>query len=227
LIFEIKPTGSTLPLKYRAEASDKLLTKIHQQPRIALNSRSFDMELLAGVDEVGRGSFAGPVVACAIILPIDYTNPDIKDSKKITSIKKREKLSAEIYENAIAIGLGVVCSTLIDRIGIVPATKQAMHMAIARLSAPPDRIIIDAVALNNLPCPSESPQKAEDQYQCVAAASIVGKVYRDRLMDRLHETYPTYGWNSNKGYGSAAHIAAIKSIGVSPLHRMSFLGNYV
>jgi ribonuclease HII len=182
--------------------------------------------ILAGVDEVGRGALAGPVVACAVILPLDYLNSDIKDSKKL-SAKKRIQLAQEIRENAVAIGLGVVCNILIDKIGIVPATKQAMHRAIIQLKTTPDKIIVDAVALNNLPCAYEHPFKAEDLYPCVAAASIVAKVYRDSLMERLAAVYPAYGWAGNKGYGSAAHLAAIQSVGASELHRLSFLGNYI
>ncbi|MDR2884084.1 MAG: ribonuclease HII [Deferribacteraceae bacterium] len=177
--------------------------------------------IIAGVDEVGRGALAGPVVACAVILPPDYVNLEIKDSKKL-SARKRERLAVEIQKNAIAIGIGVVCNILIDKIGIVPATKQAMHMAIIRLGTPCDKIIVDAVALNNLPCPHEHPYKADDLYPCVSAASIVGKVYRDALMVKLATVSPAYQWDKNKGYGSAAHIAAIKDVGLSPLHRRTF-----
>ncbi|MDR2869945.1 MAG: ribonuclease HII [Deferribacteraceae bacterium] len=182
------------------------------------------MKLVAGIDEVGRGCLAGPVVACAVILPDDYNNVEIKDSKKL-SAKKRELLYDIILANALAVGLGVVCNKLIDTIGIVPATKQAMHYALTRLSLQPSEIVIDAVSLNNLPCPHIHPFKAEDSYQCVAAASIVAKVYRDRLMSRLAPLYPVYGWGSNKGYGSQQHMNAIREHGHTELHRLSFIKN--
>lgn len=181
---------------------------------------------IAGIDEVGRGCFAGPVVACAVVLPDGYINPDIKDSKKL-SAKKREVLDKLIREVAVGVGIGVVCNRLIDKIGIVPATKQAMHMALADLGVACSQIVIDAVKLNNLPCPSISPFKAEDDYTCVAAASIVAKVYRDALMDRLEESFPGYGLGKNKGYGSLQHRNALKSLGATAIHRKSFIKAYV
>ena len=130
------------------------------------------MSYTAGVDEVGRGCLAGPVVAGAVILPHDYVNPDIKDSKKLTA-KKRELLYDVIMTDAVAVGLGVVCNRLVDKVGIVPATKQAMHKALVQLTVAPDEIVIDAVSLNNLPCNHIHPFKAEDSYICVAAASLL------------------------------------------------------
>ena len=182
--------------------------------------------IIAGVDEVGRGAFAGPVVACAVVLPPDYVNVAITDSKKL-SAKKRALLDIEIRKNALAIGIGAICSLLIDKIGIVPATKQAMQLAINRLGRSCDQIIIDAVPLNNLACPSISPYKADLNYMCVGAASIVAKVHRDKLMADLAKLYPAYGWERNAGYGTATHIAALKSNGKTPLHRKSFIKSYV
>ncbi|GAB7141084.1 hypothetical protein RsTz2092_10450 [Deferribacterales bacterium RsTz2092] len=181
--------------------------------------------LTAGVDEVGRGSLAGPVVACAVILPLGYENPNIKDSKKLTA-KKREHLNKLIREKAISVGIGVVSNEVIDSIGIVPATKQAMHEAIAQLNVVPTNIIIDAVELDNLPCPYIHPFKAEDKYICVAAASIVAKVYRDSLMARLAAIYPHYGWERNSGYGTKLHYQGITDYGLTPLHRRSFLKGF-
>lgn len=182
--------------------------------------------MLVGIDEVGRGCLAGPVVACAVILPDGYYNPDIKDSKKL-SASKRDKLSLEIHNVAVGIGIGVVCSRVIDSAGIVPATKQAMHFALSRVGAAYSRVVVDAVKLNNLSCEETHPFKAEDLYPCVAAASIVAKVYRDSLMDRLSLIYDKYGWQKNKGYGTKAHLDAIASYGITPLHRVSFLKNYI
>ena len=184
------------------------------------------MKIVAGVDEVGRGCLAGPVVACAAAFREDYSNPDIKDSKKL-SAKKRGALDLIIRERALSVGLGVVCSALIDRIGIVPAVKQAMQIAIARLNVYCDEIIIDAVGLNNLPSPSIHPYKADDTYLCVAAASIAAKVYRDRLMDNMALLYPEYGWERNKGYGSKFHLEQIRALGPTILHRRTFITNYV
>ena len=184
------------------------------------------MKITAGVDEVGRGSLAGPVVACAVVLPEDYANSDIKDSKQL-SAKKREALDSIIRRDALAIGLGVVCSTVIDIIGIVPATKQAMHTAISRLNISCDGIIIDAVRLNNLSCPFIHPNKADSTFLCVAAASIVAKVYRDMLMNNMAVIYPCYEWEKNKGYGSKFHLERIRAIGPTVLHRRTFIGSYV
>jgi len=184
------------------------------------------MKIVAGVDEVGRGSLVGPVVACAAAFPDNYINPEIKDSKQL-SAKKRNMLDKIIHREALAIGIGVVCSALIDRIGIVPAVKQAMQIAISRLNIRCDSIIIDAIQLNNLPAPSIHPFKADNTYLCVAAASIAAKVYRDALMDNISLLYPEYGWSGNKGYGSKAHLEQIRSLGPTILHRQSFIRKYV
>jgi ribonuclease HII len=177
---------------------------------------------ICGVDEVGRGCLAGPVVACAVVLPRDYFNSDIKDSKKLTA-KKRSILAADIYKNALSVGMGVVCNKIIDKIGIFPSTKQAMHLSIARITAFYNIIIIDAVELNNLSAPHIHPFKADDTYFEVACASILAKVYRDSLMDGLDALYPKYGFASHKGYGTPAHYKAIKENGFTLLHRRSFL----
>ncbi|MDR0453962.1 MAG: ribonuclease HII [Deferribacteraceae bacterium] len=184
------------------------------------------MKIIAGVDEVGRGCLAGPVAACAVALPEDYTNPCIKDSKQL-SAKKRGELDKIIRRDALAIGIGLVCNSLIDKIGIAPAVKQAMQIAIASLNVRCDSIIIDAVRLNNLPCPSIHPYKADSTYVCVAAASVVAKVYRDALMDNISLLYPEYGWERNKGYGSKAHTEKIRALGATVLHRRTFINNYV
>ena len=184
------------------------------------------MRIVAGVDEVGRGSLAGPVVACAVVLPESYVNPDIRDSKTLTA-KKRAALDVVIRRESLAVGIGMVCNALIDAIGITLAVKQAMQVAIARLNVSCDSVIIDAVKLNNLPCPSIHPYKADRDYLCVAAASIVAKVYRDGLMDSMALLYPEFGWERNKGYGTEAHLAGIRALGRSVLHRRTFISKYV
>jgi ribonuclease HII len=180
--------------------------------------------LRVGVDEVGRGCLAGPVVACAVILPENFNDTRIIDSKKI-SAKKREILSKLLKEESLAYGFGIVCSNIIDNINIVKATKQAMHLAIQKLNHIFDEIVTDAVPLKNLNRPHIHPFKAEDKYREVAAASILAKVYRDKLMENFHYKYDVYNWFSNKGYGTKEHIVAIKKYGITPIHRKSFLKN--
>ena len=177
---------------------------------------------ILGVDEVGRGCFAGPVVAVAIILKDGFTDTRIIDSKKIPE-NRRPIIAELIRENLIDFGIGVVCPTIIDKINILNATKQAMHLAISKIKTDYDKIVIDAVKLKNLPTVSESPIKAEDKYIAVAAASIFAKVYRDDIMKTLHYQHPQYDWYKNKGYGTKTHIDAIKKFGPTPLHRLSFL----
>ncbi len=203
--------------------------------------------LIVGIDEVGRGCLAGPVVAAACLLPSDYRNEQIKDSKKI-AFKKREILDETIRYHAISIGIGVVCNAIIDKINILQATKQAMHLALNNLSNSKnpnvningnssynnshgtiihyDKIIIDSVKLNNISTPVLSEDKADDKYISVSAASIIAKVYRDRLMINLSKLYPEYGFERNFGYGTKIHTEAIKQYGFLPVHRLSFLKKF-
>jgi ribonuclease HII len=187
---------------------------------------AYNGKRICGVDEVGRGALAGPVAAAAVICSEGYFNADVRDSKKL-SAKERSRLAEEIRENALGVGVGVVCNIIIDKIGIVAATKQAMHMAIAAVSAPCDLIIIDAVSLNNLPVPHIHPFKADDTYFETACASIIAKVYRDSLMCRLADIYPAYGFDAHKGYGTAAHRATLRKDGATPLHRRTFIKNII
>ncbi|MDR2400111.1 MAG: ribonuclease HII [Deferribacteraceae bacterium] len=185
---------------------------------------SYNNLRICGVDEVGRGCLAGPVAAAAVVLPKDYFNGEVRDSKRLNP-KKRALIAADIHRNALSIGIGLVCNIIIDKIGILPSTKQAMHLAIARISVPYDLIIIDAISLNNLSTPHIHPFKADDTYFEAACASIVAKVYRDSLMEQLDEIYPEYGFASHKGYGTVAHCKVLKDNGITPLHRRSFLKN--
>ena len=177
--------------------------------------------IVAGIDEVGRGCLAGPVVACACVMPDGYSDERIADSKKLTE-KKRETLARIIENDALSIGVGIVCSAMIDKVNILRATKQAMQRALSRIDVSYDKVIVDAVRLNNVSTPLEHPFKGEDAHLNVATASIYAKVYRDRLMKRMHIFYPEYGWYGNKGYGAQVHIEAIKKFGLTPLHRKSF-----
>jgi len=182
--------------------------------------------LIVGIDEVGRGCLAGPVVAAAVLLPPDYSDERLIDSKKITE-KRRKILDGVIRANAVAFGIGAVSNEEIDKYGIVPSTKKAMMTALAQIECAYDKVIVDAVKLEDVKVPLENPFKAEDKFQCVAAASIIAKVYRDRLMTEHHIQYPDYNWYSNKGYGAKVHIEKIKEIGLTPLHRRSFCRNFV
>lgn len=182
--------------------------------------------LIVGIDEVGRGCLAGPVVAAAVVLPEGFSDERLIDSKKITE-KRRKILDGVIRENALAFGIGAVSNEEIDEFGIVPSTKKAMMEALAQIGCAYDKVIVDAVKLEGVKVPLENPFKAEDKFQCVAAASIIAKVYRDTLMTKHHIEYPDYNWYSNKGYGAKVHIEKIREIGLSPLHRRSFCGNFI
>lgn len=182
--------------------------------------------LIVGIDEVGRGCLAGPVVAAAVVFDPVFSDDRLIDSKKIAE-KKRKLLDGVVRANALAFGIGAVSSEEIDQYGIVPSTKKAMMTALAQIEIAYDKVIVDAVKLEGVGVPLENPFKAEDKFQCVAAASIIAKVYRDALMTRHHMDFPDYGWYSNKGYGSKVHIEKIKEIGLSPLHRRTFCGNFI
>ena len=176
--------------------------------------------LICGVDEVGRGPLIGPVVAAAVILPKNYYNKDIKDSKKLTE-KKREELYNIITKDAISIGIGVVSETKIDEINIYEATKIAMKEAIQNLKIKPEHILIDAMKLD-LTIPSTSIIKGDAKSESIASASIIAKVTRDRMLTDLDKKYPMYDLKNNKGYGTKKHLEALKKYGPSPHHRKSF-----
>lgn len=181
--------------------------------------------IIVGIDEVGRGALAGPVVACAAILKSGFFSDQVVDSKKIEA-KKRLSVATFLMENLLDYGIGVVCPLVIDKINILRATKQAMHLALSSIKIKYDYVITDALPLKNLKTPSINPIKGEDKYIEVAAASIIAKVYRDRLLEGLHRVYPLYGWVNNKGYGTKKHIESIKKYGITPLHRKSFIKHY-
>ncbi len=186
-----------------------------------------EFEYICGIDEVGRGPLAGPVYAAAVILPKDSHILYINDSKKLSE-KKREELYTEIMETAISVGIGYSSHERIDEINILQATYEAMTMAVSNLTVEPQLLLIDAVHIPQLEkYPQESIIKGDAKSMSIAAASIVAKVTRDHLMEDLDKQYPGYDFASNKGYGSQAHIAAIKKIGPSPIHRRSFIKNFV
>ena len=180
--------------------------------------------LICGIDEVGRGPLAGPVVAGAVILPPDCRILYLNDSKKLTE-RRRELLYDEIMEKAVAVGIGVVSQEMIDEINILQATYEAMRQAVGKLSVRPDVLLNDAVAIPGLLQKQIPIVKGDAKSLSIAAASVVAKVTRDRMMEALDEKYPAYHFASNKGYGSAAHMAALREYGPCPLHRRTFIRN--
>lgn len=181
-----------------------------------------DCQYICGIDEVGRGPLAGPVVACAVILPKETYYRYLNDSKKVTE-KRREKLYDEITNEAVAYSLGIVSPQIIDEINILQATYKAMQEAINGLSIKPDKILVDAVHIPDISIPQVSIVKGDAKSVSIAAASIVAKVYRDRMMADYDKLYPEYCFAKNKGYGTKAHMEALRTIGISPIHRKTFV----
>ncbi|WP_456298584.1 ribonuclease HII [Lachnoclostridium edouardi] len=179
---------------------------------------------ICGIDEAGRGPLAGPVVAGAVILPKDCTILFLNDSKKL-SPKKREELYEEIMGKAVATGVGIVGPDLIDEINILQATYQAMRQAVSSLSVAPDLLLNDAVTIPDLSVMQVPIIKGDGKSVSIAAASIIAKVTRDRMMEEYDKLFPQYGFGKHKGYGTAAHTAAIREFGPSPIHRRTFLKN--
>lgn len=201
--------------------------KNKQERWYKMNKRELQLKeegykLVAGVDEAGRGPLAGPVVAAAVIL-----NPEIKiigldDSKKLTE-RERERLFSEIKDKAVAVGVGIIDNKVIDRINILQATFRAMQEAINKLTPRPDYILIDGNReLPGIEIQQETVVDGDSKVNAIAAASIIAKVSRDRILDDYHSTYPEYGFLRNKGYGTSEHIEALKKHGPSPIHRYSF-----
>ena len=180
---------------------------------------------IAGVDEAGRGCLAGPVVAAAVILPLGDNCQayfeGVRDSKQLTA-QARDYLYEVIMQRAVAVGVGMGSVELIDERNILQATKHAMRAAISELAIPPQALLLDALLLPDIPLPQRSIIKGDTLCLSIAAASIIAKVTRDRLMLQLHEQYPVYGFARHKGYGTEAHLAALRQYGVTPLHRRSF-----
>jgi len=185
-----------------------------------------DYIYICGIDEVGRGPLAGPVVAGAVILPKDCDILYINDSKKLSE-KKREELYNIIMEKAVATGIGYASVECIDEINILQATFEAMREAISNLKVSPDILLNDAVTIPQITIPQIPIIKGDAKSISIGAASIIAKVTRDRMMVDYDKVFPEYGFASNKGYGSAQHIEAIKKYGPCPIHRRSFIGNFI
>lgn len=213
------------------DAAKKKLDKLYEEQarieKLKQYEREYDSyQYICGIDEVGRGPLAGPVVAGAVILPKDCHILHINDSKKLSE-KKREELYDIIMEQAVACGIGMVGPDRIDEINILQATYEAMRQAIGKLSVQPDLLLNDAVTIPQVPMKQVPIIKGDAKSISIGAASIIAKVTRDRLMVEYDKIMPEYGFASNKGYGSAEHIAAIKKYGPSPIHRATFIKNFI
>lgn len=213
------------------EQAKKRLQKLEEERKRIWKLQEYERKYgqytyICGIDEVGRGPLAGPVVAGAVILPKDCDILYINDSKKLTAAK-REELYDEIMEKAVAAGIGMVSPQRIDEINILQATYEAMREAISKLEPAPDILLNDAVTIPEVTIPQVPIIKGDAKSISIGAASIIAKVTRDRLMVEYDQILPEYGFASNKGYGSAEHIAALKKYGPSQIHRRSFIHNFI
>lgn len=217
--------------KLIAQYQRKLQFHEKEQERLQ-NMLAFEREYglqyscICGVDEAGRGPFAGPVVAGAVVLPVGLTIEGLNDSKKV-SAKKREELFEEIKEKAVSVGIGMSSPARIDEINILRATYEAMKHAIEDLQVVPDLLLNDAVTIPDVPIRQLGIVKGDAKSLSIAAASIMAKVTRDRLMLEYAELYPQYGFERNKGYGSEEHRAALKTHGPCPIHRKTFIHAWI
>ena len=206
---------------------EKLEKEIARTEAMSVFEKEYsDHQAICGIDEVGRGPFAGPVVAGAVILPKDHPILYLNDSKKLSE-KKREELYEVILKEAVATGIGMASSARIDEINILQATYEAMRMAISNLSVQPDLLLNDAVTIPEIEIMQIPIIKGDAKSVSIAAASILAKVTRDRLMVEYEKVFPGYDFASNKGYGTKAHIEGLKKLGPTPIHRMSFIHKYI
>ena len=218
----------------KAERQKLLEEKLVTMQAYENELRAEGIRYIGGVDEVGRGPLAGPVTAACVVLPEDFDVLGVDDSKKLSE-KKREELFDKIREKALAVGIGMCDNRVIDEINILEATKKAMAEAIRDADSQleekglspegTEHLLIDAVSLKDVDKPQTSIIKGDAQSLSIAAASIVAKVTRDRLMAEYHRQYPFYGFDTNKGYGTKAHYEGIDKYGITPIHRKTFLKN--
>lgn len=211
--------------KYQKSADAYVKENERLEQMLYYERKYIEYEYIAGIDEVGRGPLAGPVITCAIILPKDCKIRYVDDSKKLSE-KMREKLYEEILNQAVAVSIGSVSHKRIDEINILNAVYEAMRESVNNLKVSPQLLLNDAVTIPGISIPQFPIIKGDSKSMSIAAASIVAKVTRDRLMVQYDKLYPLFGFASNKGYGSEAHIKILKEIGPSPIHRQSFIKNF-
>lgn len=216
----------SLIAKYKKQEEKRNKERARLKEMRIYENKYAEYSFICGIDEVGRGPLAGPVMAAAVILPKDCEILYLNDSKKLSE-KKREELYDEIMEKATAVGIGYAGPERIDEINILQATYEAMRMAIQNLKVQPDLLLNDAVTIPGVDVKQVPIIKGDAKSVSIAAASVIAKVTRDRLMTEYDKMFPGYGFASNKGYGSAAHIEALKEQGPTPIHRASFIKNYI
>ena len=206
------------------EKEEERLINLKQIEKVFYNK---GIEYIAGIDEVGRGPLAGPVVVASVIMPKDSMIEGVNDSKKVSE-KKREKLYDIILEEAISYGIGIIYQDEIDEINILQATKKGLTEAVEQMKIKPDLIMVDALTgIDTLGIPYQSIIKGDAKCYSISAASIIAKVTRDRIMREWDKVYPEYGFAAHKGYGTAKHIAALKEYGPCEIHRRSFIKHFV
>ncbi len=209
----------------KEEREQKARLKLAEMKQYEEELYAGGIRYIAGIDEVGRGPLAGPVVAAAVILPSDFDILGVDDSKKLSE-KKREELYTLITKYAVSYSIGIIDNFTIDEINILEATKLAMKQAVEKLETKPEYILIDALTLKGIDVPQRGIIKGDSLSVSIAAASIVAKVTRDRLMTEFHRQYPQYAFDQNKGYGTKIHYEGIHCHGLCSLHRRSFLKGY-
>lgn len=205
---------------------DEEIERLKEMLKIEDSLYSEGYEYICGIDEAGRGPLCGPVVAAAVILPKDKYIEGVNDSKKL-SPKKREKLYDDIKKEAISVGIGIVDVDIIEEINILNATKLAMIKAIKDLKIKPDYLLIDGNQLIDIDIEKQTVVSGDAKSESIAAASIIAKVTRDRMLVNFDKLYPEYGFAKHKGYGTKMHIEAIKKYGLTPIHRKSFCKKFV
>ena len=215
-----------LVAQYQKKQEDLAKERLRMEHMMEYEHKYDYLGYLCGIDEVGRGPLAGPVVACAVILPKDHHILYLNDSKKLTA-HKREELYDVIMEEAISVGVGYASPARIDEVNILQATYEAMREAISKLAVKPQILLNDAVTIPQVEIPQVPIIKGDAKCVSIAAASIIAKVTRDRLMAEYDKIMPEYGFASHKGYGSKSHIEAIRQYGPSPIHRATFIKNFL
>lgn len=206
--------------KKRLQKVEQLKQHFEEMKEFENKAYSAGFKYIAGIDEVGRGPLAGPVVAAAVILPSDFSLYEVNDSKQL-SATKRDELFDKIKDNALAIGIGMMDQDVIDSVNIYEATKLAMKEAVSQLKVTPDCLLIDAMALD-LAIPQEKIIKGDARSISIACASIIAKVTRDKMMEDFDNVYPGYGFAKNAGYGTKEHLEGLDKNGVTPIHRKTF-----